>query len=348
MIFESPDVTTPASIARVTQLLTLEERAGLKSIIDESGLDNNEALVVALSLCYGKVRLSAQLIHEARSIFRTTPTTRSSIVEKLGRSFKEDNRMHGFTVLVQRHLNDFCRRCVGEAVFRGEWVRELGGQPDQRLESGVADIVTGTHVYEVKDISRWRQALAQAIIYANELGSKPGLALFGPELEAGEMEILGLTASDVGVDVLLKVWKQDRRSYGEPKRRTTKRESSWVLGFLNRIKESELRKKEIAEEMDYIVRAFSLSGPRSRAIGCLRLEETHCTKDGRKYGPYGPYYYLYLHRTEKLEKRYLGKRADKFRVRRDAIVKLKRLEADYKRILKLERQMLRASYDKDL
>jgi hypothetical protein len=104
----------------------------------------------------------------------------------------------------------------------------------------------------------------------------------------------------------------------------------------------ELRKKEVTEEMDRIIRVFNLNGSGSKAVGCLRLEETYCTKWGRKYGPYGPYYYLYFHHTERLEKRYLGKSADKFRVRLDAIGKLKQLEAEYKRILKLERELLKA------
>jgi hypothetical protein len=338
---ESSDSFAQPKTLRLVPLLTIEERAGLRSIVSGSNLDEDEVTVVALSLCYRRVRLSAELIHEARDIFARKPMTRSRIVAKMGNLTREGHELHSFAESTECCLNDLCKRYFGENVFRSEWAHELGGRPEQRLESGIADIMTSTNVYEVKDISQWKHAIGQAIIYANKAGLKPGLALFGPELEVRDMEALRRTASDMGVELLLKVWKQDKRPHEKPSERIVLQGSSSVHDFLNRIEQYELRKKEIAERMDEIVQAFGLTSPKAWAVGCLRLEEIYCTKGGTRYGPYGPYYYLYSHRAGKLEKKYLGKSAEKFEARRDAVTKLRQLEAEYRRILKSERQMVR-------
>jgi hypothetical protein len=99
------------------------------------------------------------------------------------------------------------------------------------------------------------------------------------------------------------------------------------------------RKKQIEDEMDRLTSAFHLAEGDSTSGGCLRLEEVYCVKDGRRYGPYGPYYYVYFHRTSGMEKRYLGKKADKFIFRKEVADRFRRLEEEYRRILSLERAM---------
>jgi hypothetical protein len=99
------------------------------------------------------------------------------------------------------------------------------------------------------------------------------------------------------------------------------------------------RRKQIEDEMNRLSSAFRFNQDKSGPGGCLRLEEVYCIKRGRKYGPYGPYYYVYFHRTERMEKRYLGKRADRFISRREVLDQFRRLEEEYKQILGLERAM---------
>jgi hypothetical protein len=98
------------------------------------------------------------------------------------------------------------------------------------------------------------------------------------------------------------------------------------------------RKAEIAKEMNAIRKAFQVEP--GDAAGCLTLEEVYSTKNGKKYGPFGPYYYIYHHRgARKLEKSYVGKRADALIGRREALVKLRELDAEYREILKIERRL---------
>jgi hypothetical protein len=99
------------------------------------------------------------------------------------------------------------------------------------------------------------------------------------------------------------------------------------------------RRKQIEDEMNSLSSAFRFNQGESGPGGCLRLEEVYCVKQGRRYGPYGPYYYVYFHRTERMEKRYLGKSADRFISRREVLDQFRHLEEEYKQILGLERAM---------
>ena len=99
------------------------------------------------------------------------------------------------------------------------------------------------------------------------------------------------------------------------------------------------RRKQIEDEMNHLSSAFRLDQSGSAASGCLRLEEVYCVKHGRRYGPYGPYYYVYFHRAYGMEKRYLGRKADRFIFQREAADRFRQLEEEYKQILGLERTM---------
>ena len=103
------------------------------------------------------------------------------------------------------------------------------------------------------------------------------------------------------------------------------------------------RRKQIEDEMNNLSAAFRFNQGESKPGGCLRLEEVYCVKRGRRYGPYGPYYYVYFHKADGMEKRYLGKNADRFVLRREVADRFRRLEDEYKHILGLERAMLKKS-----
>ena len=109
-------------------------------------------------------------------------------------------------------------------------------------------------------------------------------------------------------------------------------ESSDELGLL-----LSRRRKEIEDEMDRLQSSFGISHGNSSAAGCLRLEKVYCVKHGKRYGPYGPYYYLYFHRPEGMEKRYLGRMVDRFVTNKEGAARFRELEREYERILSLER-----------
>jgi hypothetical protein len=111
--------------------------------------------------------------------------------------------------------------------------------------------------------------------------------------------------------------------------------------LLKRIQELALRKKQISEEMNKIGSASGAGGG-GMGVGCLRLEDVYCVKTGKRYGPFGPYYYVYFHKSDRLEKRYVGKSADRLNVRLETSGRLRELEGEYREILKLERKLMRA------
>ncbi|WXG45740.1 MAG: hypothetical protein WED05_03475 [Candidatus Atabeyarchaeum deiterrae] len=115
-----------------------------------------------------------------------------------------------------------------------------------------------------------------------------------------------------------------------------------MMGLTERVELLFGRKKRIANEMAGLASAFGIDQGKLETGGCLRLEDVYCVKRGKRYGPYGPYYYLYFHRTEKMEKRYVGKRADRLKVRQEVNGKLRELEAEYKKILSVERRLAKA------
>ena len=107
---------------------------------------------------------------------------------------------------------------------------------------------------------------------------------------------------------------------------------------VEKVQEILRRKQQVDEEMDSIFLAFG-SMDSGYGGGCLRLEDVYCVKNGRRYGPYGPYYYLYFYKPDGLVKRYVGKRADQLKVGREVHGRLRSLEAERKKILGLERRL---------
>jgi len=110
---------------------------------------------------------------------------------------------------------------------------------------------------------------------------------------------------------------------------------------MRRIQELASHKKRISEELSGMAIASDF-GQGKGSVGCLRLEDVYCVKEGKRYGPFGPYYYIYFHTAGKLEKRYVGKQADQLNVRLETLGRFRELEAEYRNILKLERRLTRA------
>lgn len=81
----------------------------------------------------------------------------------------------------------------GIALF----LAECGESPRQYVpcSTGIADIVSNTYVVEVKNVSGWKGAIGQAIVYASELGKFPEVALFGK----GNFELAMKTCTQIGV-----------------------------------------------------------------------------------------------------------------------------------------------------
>jgi hypothetical protein len=108
--------------------------------------------------------------------------------------------------------------------------------------------------------------------------------------------------------------------------------------IVEKVQELSRRKTSVDQEMSGIFVAFA-PDKSNYGSGCLRLEDVYCIKNGRRYGPYGPYYYLYFYKPDGMVKRYIGKRADRLTVRREALARLRALEAERKKILGLERKL---------
>lgn len=89
------------------------------------------------------------------------------------------------------------RRARPEKYYRDKWVEKLSGRPGPRLTVGVPDIITNTHVYEIKEVNRWKAAFGQVKIYALELGLKPTVILFGRK--PGNLEAIESSAKSLSV-----------------------------------------------------------------------------------------------------------------------------------------------------
>ena len=65
-----------------------------------------------------------------------------------------------------------------EAEVRDRLVCEYNGSSEIECASGIADIVTDKRVIEVKEYSKWKHALGQALAYGIDLGREPAVYLF--------------------------------------------------------------------------------------------------------------------------------------------------------------------------
>ncbi len=88
-----------------------------------------------------------------------------------------------------------------EFVYRNLWASELDGKVEVTLDSGICDIVTESHCWEVKTGNYWKSAIGQALAYAGELSKRPGIILFGNISEKSKQQ-LEATAALSCIDVL--------------------------------------------------------------------------------------------------------------------------------------------------
>ena len=89
-----------------------------------------------------------------------------------------------------------------EFVYRDRLAKFVGGHTEVSLDCGRIDVLTDTHVYEVKHIRLWKQAMGQALVYASELNLIPAVAVFGAESDSKQMYSLIQAAMSLEVDVV--------------------------------------------------------------------------------------------------------------------------------------------------
>lgn len=103
---------------------------------------------------------------------------------------------------------DLPKRLI-EYRFRDALAILLDGETEVPLRSGKADIVTSTHVYEVKRCRQWKHAVGQALVYASEIGLQPGVALFGWSPTKEIIQVIGEACSRLHIDLLFHFFDDD-------------------------------------------------------------------------------------------------------------------------------------------
>jgi len=96
-----------------------------------------------------------------------------------------------------------------EYRFRDALAILLDGKTEVPLRSGKADIVTSTHVYEVKRCRQWKHAIGQALVYASEVGLRSGIALFGWSPTEEVIQTIGDACSRLHIDLLFHFFDDD-------------------------------------------------------------------------------------------------------------------------------------------
>jgi hypothetical protein len=66
-----------------------------------------------------------------------------------------------------------------ESHYRDLLAKQVAGETEVRLPFGRCDVLTGTTVYEVEPIARWRVGAAQALQYGGQVEQRAALALYG-------------------------------------------------------------------------------------------------------------------------------------------------------------------------
>jgi len=77
------------------------------------------------------------------------------------------------------HLSLWKNNEYVEKDITEKWAKILNAKKYIKFQYGIADLVTKTHVYEVKKKSQWKCALGQILVASHALNLKPGLILFG-------------------------------------------------------------------------------------------------------------------------------------------------------------------------
>jgi DNA gyrase/topoisomerase IV subunit B len=64
-----------------------------------------------------------------------------------------------------------------EAYYCNLIHQQLGGEREVTVTSGLVDIVTETHAYEVEWAKNWKHSIGQALWYGLQTNKKPGVVL---------------------------------------------------------------------------------------------------------------------------------------------------------------------------
>ena len=110
--------------------------------------------------------------------------------------------------------NDTAYQCV-ECHLRDGLAIVLGGHVEVPTRYGTADVVTSHHVYEVKLVRDWKHAVGKAIVYAQALGLKPGIALFGLRPSGEQIQNIGELCKGLGIDCLFHFLFEESKSTGD-------------------------------------------------------------------------------------------------------------------------------------
>ncbi len=64
-----------------------------------------------------------------------------------------------------------------EAYYIGKLAEQLDGESEVTIKGGRIDILTDNHAIEVEWASKWKQSIGQALWYAMQKDTKPGIIL---------------------------------------------------------------------------------------------------------------------------------------------------------------------------
>ena len=85
--------------------------------------------------------------------------------------------------------------------------QHFGGQREVAVTSGRVDILTDTFALEVEFANKWKQAIGQALWYAQQTNRQPGIVLLLRKKTDYKYSIqLQSTLSNFGLDRTIKVW----------------------------------------------------------------------------------------------------------------------------------------------
>jgi L-alanine-DL-glutamate epimerase-like enolase superfamily enzyme len=91
--------------------------------------------------------------------------------------------------------------------LKNEMAIKLKGTTDVQLKTGRGDIVTETHIYEVKYINHWKQAIGQVLVYSVEMNKKPALILFGTRPDDDKLTLIEQICKALNVETLYRFQK---------------------------------------------------------------------------------------------------------------------------------------------
>jgi len=89
-----------------------------------------------------------------------------------------------------------------ERYYQFDLQRKLGGTRELTVASGRIDLITSTHIYEVKIAKDWKHAIGQVLVYCTHFPDRqPVIALFG-KVSHTLVRTIDKACDIIGVEVL--------------------------------------------------------------------------------------------------------------------------------------------------